>query len=53
MSFKEWYWKYVKEPGLHIDEDMAIAMYNAAFDHGYGEGVEDQGRHEDRMKNDF
>ena len=40
MSFEEWKEKYVKGWGLHIDEDMAVEMYNAVYDFGYEEGHE-------------
>lgn len=40
MSFEEWKEKYVKGWSLHIDEDMAVEMYNAAFDTGYDESEE-------------
>lgn len=40
MSFEEWKEKYVKGWGLRLDEDMAVEMYNAAFDVGYDEGKE-------------
>jgi len=41
MTFEEWKIKYIKGQDLHIDEDMAVKMYNAAYDLGYDEAIED------------
>ena len=56
MTFEEWFtekkqeWNAVK---LNKCQEIARAAWEAAHNEGYKDGVEDQGRYEDRMNNDF